>query len=164
MEHEIIVMRPNLHCTFRWSIFLLVGCVLLVACAPPSARAAQFNSYAEAVAGSYFFPQRVIWVGDQPPSESESRQLFQILDGWRASHRQAGLADIEMFLEAYTNSAWAPCLHSNLAKFYRDRGRYTLALGHWEQAWVMSGQYPDGAGKIVADFTLAHWTRLLAGL
>ena len=71
-----------------------------------------------------------------PPSESESQSLWQILEGWRASDNQAGLAELEMYLAAHTNSAWAPSLHANLGKFYLDNGYVTLALEHWDQAWA----------------------------
>ena len=103
-------------------------------------------------------------MGEQPPSESESAALWQILDGWRSSHFQIGLPDLEMFLEAYTNSPWAPSLHANLGKYYRDRGFISPALEHWAAAWALAREYQEGHGKMVADYTLAHWTRLLASL
>ena len=37
---------------------------------------------ADAVSGTYFFPQRVVWVGEEPPSEEESKQLLDILQVW----------------------------------------------------------------------------------
>jgi len=106
----------------------------------------------------------VVWVGNQPPIESESQWLWQILDGWRASKYQIGLQDLELFLQGNTNSPWAPSLHANLGKFYLDQGRITPALEHWEAALELTANEPVGNGKKVADFTLAHWTRLLASL
>src|SRR5437867_3770264 len=128
------------------------------------ARSATSRTYTVAVAGSYFFPQRVVWVGEQPPTESESKVLWLLLDEWRAGHFQPGFAKLELFLAAYTNSPWAPSLHANLGKFYRDRGLISPALEHWEAAWTLSRQYQEGHGKMVVDYTLAHWTRLLASL
>jgi hypothetical protein len=64
----------------------------------------------------------------------------------------------------YPDSPWVPSLRINLGKYYRDNGQYTLALEHWEAAWEATKHYPAGEGKKVADYALAHWTRLLAGL
>src|SRR5439155_14586305 len=96
--------------------------------------------------------------------EGESLALWIVLDNWGAHGYQAGADDIESFIEAYPNSAWAPSLHANLGRFYLDRGRMSLALEHWEAAWLATRRYPDGSGKLVADYTLANWTRLLASL
>src|SRR6266568_7617335 len=105
---------------FRVSCSLLSSAALLGFLSLP-AQAATFTSYAEAISGSYFLlPQRFVWVGDQPPAESESEILWRLLDRWRASGYQSGLSEIELFVEAYPNSAWVPSLHANLGKFYRD--------------------------------------------
>jgi len=55
-------------------------------------------------------------------------------------------------------------LDAALGRYYYDLGRYTLALAHWELAWHATKDYPNGNGKIVADYVLANWTRLLAQL
>src|SRR5439155_23092567 len=159
------VMKPNLFRTIRRGILVVTGWVLLLAFSPSSARAAQFNSFAEAVSGSYFLTQQpFLWVGAQPPDESESRDLWLVLDNWRSNGYRSGASDLELFLQTYTNSPWAASLHANLGNFYRDHGRITPALEHWAQAWVLTRQYPQGAGKLVGDYTLAQWTRLLASL
>src|SRR5437667_1695343 len=105
----------------RTTLCSFLGCATLVGLTAPS-LAATFNSYAEAIAGSYFLTQQpIVWVGDQPPDETESLALWIVLDNWRANHYQAGAdgaEDIELFLQAYTNSAWAPSLHANLGRFY----------------------------------------------
>src|SRR5208283_594342 len=38
------------------------------------------------------------------------------------------------------------------------------ALEQWERAWDATRQYQTGAGKRVADYTLAYWTRMLVEL
>src|SRR5437762_12847869 len=53
---------------------------------------------------------------------------------------------------------------TNLGEFCRVRGIISPALKHWQAAWNLSRQYQEGHGKMVADYTLAHWTRLLASL
>ncbi len=143
-------MKPNL-LPFRRTIFS--SCLVLAACLSLPAVAATFRSFTEAVSGSYFFQQPVYWVGEEPPSEAESQLLFKILDDWRVS-QQIGLAELEAFLETYTNSVWAPSLHANLGKFYRDSGRYTPALEHWEQAWV--GIKPTVSGRRGQDRGRLH--------
>ena len=133
---------------------------IVAGCFSPASQAATFNSYAQAVSGSYFLTQQpFVWVGDQPPDEAESLALWIVLDNWRANGYQAGADDIESFIEAYPNSAWAASLHANLGRFYLDRGRMSLALQHWEAAWLATRPYPDGSGKLVADYTL-HFGQL----
>jgi len=149
-------MKPNLLSPIHRIIFSLLAGAALGGLLPWSARAATFATWAEAVSGSYFLTQQpFVWVGDQPPSETESQELWIVLDNWRANGYRTGAQDIELFLQTYTNSPWAPSLHASLGKFYLDNGRITLALEHWEQAWLMTQAYPDGYGKRVADFTLA---------
>jgi hypothetical protein len=48
-----------------------------------------------------------------------------------------------------------------LAKFYWDRSRYTRAIWHFENAWEETRHLQDPAGRWVADYALAHWSRLL---
>src|SRR6266508_3348926 len=80
---------------------------------------AQTGSAGDRLNTGSFSPHRMDWVG-RPPSEGESRLLLEILDGWLASGKQLGLADLDMFLEAFPNSGWAPSLRANLGKFYRE--------------------------------------------
>ncbi len=79
-------------------------------------------------------------------------------------HRtEPDLSPLEQFVATHPGSAWVPSLRAQLGKCYRERGRCTLALRHWEAAWQVTRQM-DGDGKLVADFTLAHWVQLLASL
>jgi hypothetical protein len=139
---------------------LLVGAALTGLLSGPVC-AATFNTYADAVSSTYFLPQRVVWVGEGPPAEEESKQLLDILQVWRDTQGLLGLADLEMYLAAYANSPWAPSLHANLALHYRSRGQTSVALEHWEDALVATKDYPAGDGKKLADLALAHWSRLL---
>jgi tetratricopeptide (TPR) repeat protein len=105
----------------------------------------------------------MLWVGDSAPDESDSKALWQAF-GFR-KHRNVleAAKDLELFIAENPNSGWTPCLRSLLAKEYADTGRYTKALAHWEAAWEATSEL-SGNGKLVADRSLAHWTRLLASL
>ena len=158
-------MKPHIFSkTFR-IVHVCVAVLLVTSCFSPATLAATFNSYAAAVSGSYFLTQQpFVWVGNQPPDEAESLALWIVLDNWRANGYQAGVDDIESFIGAYPNSAWAPSLHANLGRVYLDRGRMSLALEHWEAAWLATRPYPDGSGKLMADYTLANIGTLGSGL
>ena len=119
---------------------------------------------ADRITGGLFFGERIVQVGPQSASEVESRLVLDMLNLAAANQYANGLNNLEEYLAARTNSPWAPSLHAVLGKHYHSIGRDTLALQHWEAAWTATADYPDGNGKRVADFVLAHWTRLLARL
>jgi RHS repeat-associated protein len=110
------------------------------------------------------FPQPIVWVGTAPPQERESRTLLQALRIVEEQGREAGLTALERFVVEHLASPWTPSLRGHLAKYYREQGRFTLALEHWEAAWAATKQARGGEAKRIADATLAHWMRLLARL
>src|SRR5262249_38405497 len=77
---------------------------------------------------------------------------------------EASLPGLEKFITDHPDSPWLPSLRANLARYYREHGRYTRALQHWELAWNATHAAKHGAAKGVADFTFAHSTRLLGSL
>src|SRR5437667_10909560 len=110
------------------------------------------------------FQDPIVFVGDQPPDPSESQDLWSAIDVMRQNGPGIGLPAIELFVETYPNSGWTPSLRNNLGVHYRNKGRYSLALAHWENAWETTKLADSGRAKAVADFALAHYTRLLASL
>jgi tetratricopeptide (TPR) repeat protein len=83
------------------------------------------------------------------------------------AHQEAVETEIarwEQFVGERPASVWSPSLRVNLGKHYRQKGRYSEALRHWEEAWQATKHFKDGEGKMIADEALAHWTRILASL
>lgn len=144
----------------RFKYLPLYCCLGLLALVLPAGAATSV----ERVSGSSLFPQRLVPVGDKPSSEAEAELVRQLMDTLGRSDFQVGLDELEQYLQARPTSPWAPALDAALGKHYYDTGRYTLALEHWELAYAATKGYRDGNGKKVADYTLAHWTRLLASL
>jgi tetratricopeptide (TPR) repeat protein len=126
--------------------------------------AAQTAFASEGLSRPWFFQQPLRAVGQSPMAAGEAVLLnlgIQNLSG----RDPMPLADfLEAFVEAYPESVWTPALRMNLGRFYFDEGAYTKALAHWELAWEQNRHYRAGHGKRVADYALAHWTRLLGGL
>ena len=106
----------------------------------------------------------LVWVGETPPSESENQDLLIAMDGAQTNRWPVGLVAFEDYLSGHPQSPWAPSLRTVLAFQYYRNGHYSLALNHWEMVWAATKDANTGAAKRVADFTLAHWTRLLASL
>ncbi|HEX5223040.1 MAG TPA: cysteine peptidase family C39 domain-containing protein, partial [Verrucomicrobiae bacterium] len=121
------------------------------------------STAAERISRSLFFGHRLVPLGT-PPTEEDSQLLLVLLNVAAASNYEAGLGDLEVFINTYTNSPWLPSLDAALGSHYLRIGRFTLALEHLERAWDATKGYSAGDGKWVADFALAHWTRLLASL
>jgi hypothetical protein len=140
---------------------LLLTLLVLPLC---SAIAQRFESYAHAVGGGLYFHRPLEWIGSQPPTEQESRLLFEALELWLASGKPSEPIEIEQFLGQVPDSPWAASLHASLGHHYFDHGRYSMALRHWELAYDLTRDDPTDPAKGLADYTLAFWTRLLASL
>mgnify|MGYP001564069749 CR=1 FL=1 len=132
--------------------------------APPAAPGAAAPDPADKIMRAIVFRDRIVWIGKTPPPEQESRQLLALIEALRGKSLPATIGGFESFVAANPNSAWTPSLKANLGYFYYQSGRYTLALSHWETAWDQAKGMQDRWGKHVADYSLAHWTRLLASL
>ena len=74
------------------------------------------------------------------------------------------VAELENFVQSRPISPWTPSLQAVLGEWHRRHGRFTWALDHWEAAWNATQDATAGPAKEVADYALAHWTRLLASL
>jgi hypothetical protein len=118
----------------------------------------------EKVSRTTFMGLQIVPVGAFQASDAEAQLLLEVLRSSRASDYQTGLPELEQYLATFTNSPWAPSLDAALGKHYFETGRQTLALEHWQLAWEATKNHPSGNGKKMADFALAHWTRLLASL
>ena len=122
------------------------------------------ENFSSQITESRVFRQPIVYIGERVPALLESQQLWEALTAFRSGGESAGLPALEQFLSMYTNSIWAPSLKSVLANYYQERGRPTPALQHWEAAWNATKDAKGGTAKQIADFTLVHWTRLLASL
>jgi hypothetical protein len=125
---------------------------------PPSVSAT------DRLAAGRYFPERLLWVGQTAPTEAESQLLEGLLNECKGRGTYEAVGELEEFLATLPDSAWAASLRCNLAYYYRVRGRYTLALQHWQAAWEATRHFEAGAGRRIADYTLIHWTQLLASL
>jgi hypothetical protein len=116
------------------------------------------------VAQGFHFDQPVVWLGPAAPAALENSALAEAVLLSRAVRWPEGLQTLEDFINAHPDSPWVPSLRSQLANSYHKLGRDTVALKHWEAVWATVGRLPGGPGKEIADYTFAHWTRLLASL
>ncbi|MCZ7636841.1 MAG: cysteine peptidase family C39 domain-containing protein [Verrucomicrobia bacterium] len=94
----------------------------------------------------------------------ENAQLWAALESLYHFGSRTGIPALEAFLEAYPDSVWMPSLRNHLAVHYERRGRYSLALEHWQAVWTATEAVPAGEARHQADLALARWTRLLCGL
>jgi RHS repeat-associated protein len=111
------------------------------------------------------FAERIVWVGTTPPPEAESQTVLHLLEDLRhGDPLRPDWQPLETFIAEHPQSPWTPSLRASLSGWYRDHGRYTRALAHWEAAWMATKDYQEGNGKAVANYAFIHWTRLLASL
>lgn len=122
------------------------------------------NEIADRISRRPVFLEPLVWVGEKTPPLQESQELWEVLDVFNVESIAIGMSRLEQFIDKFPNSAWTPSLRCNLAEYYRQHGRYSLALNHWENAWNTTSPEESRNGKKVADFALVNWTRLLASL
>src|SRR5437867_1455170 len=103
-------------------LLIACGCTLPICAQTTTAR----------VSRGLFFNQRIVQIGPQQSSEEESQFVWQLLVNVASSNYRTGFDELEAYLQARTNSPWAPSLDAALGKHYSDTGRWTLALEHWE--------------------------------
>jgi RHS repeat-associated protein len=120
--------------------------------------------YTHQVTQSWLFPDPLVWVGAQPPSQTESSEVLGVVGVFNSGGVQAGYLALGKFLAEHPHSAWTPDLEVHLAGYYRSEGRYTQALSHWETVWETTKNSKDIAGQKIAVEAFAGWTRLLASL
>jgi hypothetical protein len=89
----------------------------------------------ERIVSAPVFEEPLTWVGDDLPGDEESEALWAAIDLMRELGPRVGFEALEAFVEAYPSSSWTPSVRSNLAFYYREWGRNTLALEHWAAAW-----------------------------
>ena len=118
----------------------------------------------ERITTAKIFIQPLVWVGEVEPAQQESEALWSAAEKAKRDGFHAGCRHLEEFIAANPASPWIPSLRGNLASAYRETGRYTRALEHWNVAWESARHFTNGAGKAVGDQVLANWTRLLSSL
>jgi RHS repeat-associated protein len=130
---------------------------------------AQTNSTSEPLASRLakrpLFPDTLNYVSALLPSDADTQPLWdlvQSLDTGATVKDQ--IAAFENLISSYPNSPWTPSLRANLASFYRQRAQFSLALAHWEAAWLVVRDQNTPGAKAVGDYVLGNWTELLAAL
>ncbi len=150
--------------TSQFALSATVVAVLALSAAPSLNGAENRQTVHEQITAMPAFMEPVIWVGTQPPSESESQRLWEALKSLKKPGKADRLKEVEGFLTDYPDSAWIPSLKANLAVFHRSMGRYSAALHSWEEAWERVRSADDTNAKLVGDYVLAQWTSLLSSL
>ena len=140
-------------------LLFLVGLALLTA---PGWAAT--DSYTDKLTQARLLPQPLLWVGQTPPSEAESQELWTAFAVGEHKPFDEVAGNLEAFIKVHPNSPWVPSLQSSLGTWYRRNGYSTLALNHWQTAWAATKTMTDLKGRQVADETLVNWLDLLARL
>ncbi|HEY5044081.1 MAG TPA: cysteine peptidase family C39 domain-containing protein, partial [Verrucomicrobiae bacterium] len=105
--------------------------------------------------------QALVWTGRQAPSESESRDLLDVLsqageEGWSTN--------VEQFFSNHPQSPWAASLHHDYALYCRQIGRTSRALEEWQAAWDLVKDDTSPAARKLAGSIIANWMDLLSSL
>jgi RHS repeat-associated protein len=142
------------------------ACVVALICTCSSASAAnqQPSDLLQRISHSFTFPQPILWVGDQPPDEAENQALWAALEAARTNRLAEPLQRVDEFISVHPTSAWTPSLRANLGAYYRQSGRYTLALNHLQAAWSATKDASQGPARLVADQAYADYVSFLADL
>lgn len=110
------------------------------------------------------FHRSLVSVGESATALQEGVVLKTALETTKELDPFTAADLFEAFVAENPQSVWTPSLHACLGEFWFQEGAYTSALDHWSRAWDLTKGLSPGPGKEVADYALAHWTRLLLGL
>jgi RHS repeat-associated protein len=127
-------------------------------------RAQPTDDYAKQVSQAPLFPDPLLWVGSQAPSDAESEELIDDIGIFKTNGVAAGFAALKTFVTDHPQSPWTPALEVHMAEYYRIDGNYTPALTFWKSAWDSTKDSNDAAGQKVAARAIAGLSRLLASL
>jgi len=136
----------------------LLPFIVAAFCASAFAAGSDSSIASRLTAKQEFFAP-LAFIGEQT-NEVETAELLDALDAFSPTTHST----IEEFIVAHPNSGWTPSLEAWYAQFCRRRGFFTRGLRHFQSAWGLTKDSSSGPAKMVADFTLAHWSQLLASL
>ncbi|HTB84466.1 MAG TPA: RHS repeat-associated core domain-containing protein [Candidatus Sulfotelmatobacter sp.] len=122
---------------------------------------AQTTNLANQILQMHSFREGLVWIGDKEPSESEDKELLEILNHLQEASWTAG---VEQFCKDHPASPWAASLHYDYASFCRRTGRTTKALEQFEAAWAAAKNDASPQGQRLGGSILANWTDLLSSL
>lgn len=78
--------------------------------------------------------------------------------------RAALLEQLENYAATRPDSGWTPAIHGELARQYREQGRFTKAMEHWAEAWAKTAQFDTPAEREISDRALVETAFLYTGL
>ena len=107
------------------------------------------------------FPEGLIWLGPQAPSQAESSELLEVVTNLDQPWWRTG---VEEFLASHPHSPWAASLRYDYASFCRDTGRTTKALDQFNAAWALVKADSSPKGRPLGGAILANWMDLLSSL
>ena len=143
----------------RWAA---LGLAALCVC--PVRADVQNISYSDKIRQHVFFGRPLMWVGETPPSEEESRQLWDAMGGAQRGKLPDLAPGLSEFVKAHPASPWRPAVENCLGTSYRDQGYFSLALDHWEAGWNAAKEMTDDKAIMEADCALIARLQLLASL
>jgi hypothetical protein len=143
---------------------ILVAVFSSLSLAVSRCSAADAEDYTGRISRARIFDQPLVWVGDVPPTQAESQELWDALGIGRIKSLSEAAIALEAFIQKHPGSPWSPSLHANLGHLNREQGYFSSALNHWESAWRATKNLSRGSGKQVADYTLIEWLPLLDSL
>lgn len=140
--------------------FHTLGVILaaVICCAPPAAVAATVE---EQITEAQNFPEPLMWIGTNAPTQAESDALLVIVTNFPSATWKS---DLQGYISTYASSPWTPSVRSSLAILCRNSGEYSDALTQWSNTWQITKTFTNGTGKAVGDAVIAHWSQLLASL
>jgi hypothetical protein len=97
-----------------------------------------------AVRGGLLFEHPVEAVAESPAAAQEAGVLRATVNSARLNNLVEVAEALEAFVAENPSSAWTPSLRASLGRYYCTEG-----------PWDATRQYQTGAGKRIADYTLA---------
>jgi hypothetical protein len=111
----------------RFSVPFGLALALTLSCAGPTLADDAPVDYSIKIRQVHFVGQPLDWVGETPPSEQESRDLWEAMGGRERKNFSDIAASLEDFIKTHPQSPWRPGLENRLANYYKDAGYFSVA-------------------------------------
>jgi RHS repeat-associated protein len=115
------------------------------------------------IAKARLFREPLLPVGSAA-SAAETTELARAIERYHAAGRLEQFAPFLDFLVRHPTSSWRASIQLQMGSLFARTGYFSRALRAWEDAWLLTKDATDPAGRAIAESSVAEWLELAVKL